>query len=103
MCTEDVVWHDPGLPEPTHGRDGVHDFVRSTGEAFANFHVEELGRPYISPDGPRVLTRYRMTGAMLGAWKYTNLAPTGRQFNLLGVDEWTFAGGLLSQYETYYD
>jgi hypothetical protein len=44
-----------------------------------------------------------MTGAMLGAWKYTNLAPTGRQFNLLGVDEWTFAGGLLSQYETYYD
>jgi steroid delta-isomerase-like uncharacterized protein len=103
LCTEDVIWNDPGLPEPAQGRDGVRAFVRVTGEAFAGFHVEELGRPYIAAAEPRVLTRYRMTGTMLGAWEYTNLAPTGRPFDLVGVDEWTFSGGLMSRYETYYD
>jgi steroid delta-isomerase-like uncharacterized protein len=103
LCTEDVVWHDPGLPEPTHGREKVREFVRVTGQAFAGFHIEELGSPYISAEEPRVLSRYRMTGTMLGAWEYTNLAPTGRPFDLMGVDEWTFTDGLMSQYETYYD
>lgn len=103
LCTEDVVWHDPGLPEPTHGRDGVRAFVRATGQAFGDFHIEELGRPYISAEEPRVLGRYRMTGKMLGAWEYTNLAPTGRRFDVLGVDEWTFSDGFMCQYETYYD
>jgi steroid delta-isomerase-like uncharacterized protein len=103
LCIEDVAWNDPGLPEPAHGRDGVREFVRVTGHAFADFHVEELGRPYVSEGEPRVLGRYRMTGKMLGAWEYTNLAPTGRRFDVLGVDEWTLSDGLLSQYETYYD
>jgi steroid delta-isomerase-like uncharacterized protein len=103
MCTEDVVWNDPGLPEPAHGRDGVRAFVRATGQAFAGFHLEELGRPYISAEEQRVLSRYRMTGRMLGAWEYTNLAPTGRPFELVGVDEWTFSDELMSRYETYYD
>jgi hypothetical protein len=87
LCTEDVLWNDPGLPEPAHGRDGVRAFVRATGQAFADFHVEELGRPHISAEEPRVLGRYRMTGKMLGAWGYTNLAPTGRHFEVLGAAE----------------
>jgi steroid delta-isomerase-like uncharacterized protein len=103
LCTEDVVWKDPGLHEPAHGRDGVRRFVQVTARAFAGFHMEELGRPFISGEEPRVLVRYRMTGRMLGAWEYTNLAPTGREFDLLGVDEWTFSGELMSHYQTYYD
>ena len=103
LCTEDVVWNDPGLPQPARGRDGVRQFVQVTGRAFAGFHVEELGRPYISAEEPLVLARYQMTGAMLGSWEYTNLAPTGRPFDVIGVDEWTFRDGLMSQYETYYD
>jgi steroid delta-isomerase-like uncharacterized protein len=103
MCTEDVVFKDPGLPEAAHGRDGVRAFVRATAQAFPDFHVEELGRPYISAEEPRVLSRYRLTGTMLGPWEYTNLAATGHRVDLLGVDEWTFSGELMSCYETYYD
>jgi steroid delta-isomerase-like uncharacterized protein len=103
MCTEDVAWNDPGLPEPAHGREGVRAFVRATANAFADFHVEELGQPYISAEEPRVLSRYRMTGTMLGPWEYTNLAATGHRIDVLGVDEWTFSGELMSRYETYYD
>lgn len=103
MCAEDVVWNDPGLPEPARGREGVRAFVRATENAFADFHVEELGQPYISAEEPRVLSRYRMTGTMLGSWEYANLAATGRRIDVLGVDEWTFTGGLMSHYQTYYD
>jgi steroid delta-isomerase-like uncharacterized protein len=103
MCTDDVIWDDPGLPESAHGRDGVRAFVRATAHTFPDFHVEELGRPYISPEEPRVLSRYRMTGTMLGPWEYTNLAATGRRIDVLGVDEWTFRGELMSRYQTYYD
>lgn len=103
MCTDHVAWKDPGLPEPLHGREGVRAFVRATARAFPDFHVEELGRPYISAEEPRALSRYRMTGTMLGRWEYTNLAATGRRIDVLGVDEWAFAGDLMSRYETYYD
>jgi steroid delta-isomerase-like uncharacterized protein len=103
MCAEEVVWNDPGLPEPANGREGVRAFVLATAHAFPDFHVEELGRPYISPGEPRVLSRYRMTGTMLGPWEYANLAATGHRIDVLGVDEWTFSGELMSHYRTYYD
>jgi steroid delta-isomerase-like uncharacterized protein len=103
MCTDDVVWNDPALPEPAHGREGVRAFVRATAHAFPDFHVEELGRPYISSEEPRVLSRYRMTGTMLGPWEYANLAATGHSIDVLGVDEWTISGELMSHYRTYYD
>ena len=103
MCTEDVAFKDPGLPERVHGRDEVRAFVRATAQAFPDFHVEEFERPYISAEEPRVLSRYRMTGTMLGTWEYTNLAATGRRIDVLGIDEWTFSGELMSRYETYYD
>jgi hypothetical protein len=77
MCTEDVAWNDPGLPEPAHGREGVRAFVRATAQAFADFHVEELGKPYISAEEPRVLSRYRMTGTMLRPWGTPTSRPPG--------------------------
>jgi steroid delta-isomerase-like uncharacterized protein len=103
LCTEEVTWSDPGYPEPLRGRDQVRAFVRATERAFPDFRVEELGRPHISAQEPIVLARYRMTGTMLGTWEYTNLAPTGRRIEVLGVDEWTFTRELLSGYRTYYD
>jgi hypothetical protein len=42
-----------------------------------------------------------MAGTMRGP--VDGLAPTGRPISLVGVDEWTFRGGLLSAYCTYYD
>jgi len=44
-----------------------------------------------------------MTGTMRGAWDYMSLAATAQRMDVLGVDEWTFTGDLLSHYQTYYD
>ena len=103
MCTDDVVWKDPGIPNTVHGREEVRAFVRATARAFPDFRVEELGQLHFPPEEPRVLSRYRLTGTMLGPWEYSNLAATGRRVEVLGVDDWTFRGELMSNYMTYYD
>ena len=55
LCTEDVSWFDPGLPEVVHGRDAVRQFVEDTHHGFSDFHVEELGAPLISETEPLVM------------------------------------------------
>ena len=103
MCTEDVIWNDPALPGPARGREAVRAFVEATAKAFPDFHVEETDPPSVLAATPRVLTRYTMTGTMLGAWEASNLAPTGARFSVPGVDEWTFRGELMRHYRSYYD
>jgi steroid delta-isomerase-like uncharacterized protein len=103
MCTDDVVWYDAALPAPAHGRDEVRAFIDATARSFPDFRVEEIDPPYVSQVEPIALGRYRMTGTMRGPWEAMGLAATGRRMDVLGVDEWTFRGELLSHYRTYYD
>jgi steroid delta-isomerase-like uncharacterized protein len=103
LCTEDVSWFDPGLPEIVHGRDAVRRFVEDTHRAFSDFHVEELGPPLISDQEPLVLGPYRMTGTFTGRWEPLQTAPTGARFSLEGIDTWRFRDGLMCKYVTYYD
>jgi steroid delta-isomerase-like uncharacterized protein len=103
LCTEDVSWFDPGLPETVHGRDAVRRFVEQTHRAFSGFRVEELGPPLISDREPLVLGPYRMTGTFTGYWEPLRTAPTGASFSLEGVDSWQFRDGLMCRYTTYYD
>ena len=102
LCSDDIVWNDPALPEPARGREGVRDFVRATARAFPDFHVEELAPIAISEAGI-AFSQYRMTGTMRGPWTPFDLAPTGARISVLGVDEWTFRGEQMSHYRTYYD
>jgi steroid delta-isomerase-like uncharacterized protein len=103
LCTDDVVWHDPTLPETAHGPDEVRAFVTATARAFPDFHLDALGSPYVSAAEPVALLRYRMTATMRGTWSYTGLPATGRPIDVLGVDEWTFRGERLAVYRTYFD
>jgi ketosteroid isomerase-like protein len=102
-CTEDVVWNDPSLPAPAHGRAGARGFAEATFTAFPDFHVEAPEPALISAHGPRALGPYRITGTMLGPWEPSDVAPTGARIEVAGVDEWTFRGELMSRYTTYYD
>ena len=102
-CTEDVVWIDPALREPLHGRDGVRRFVIETVRMCPDFHVETIGGPCVVPGEPRVLTPYRMTGTATGPWPFLDMAPTGRSFEIEGVDSWEFRDGLIARYRTFYD
>jgi steroid delta-isomerase-like uncharacterized protein len=101
LCTEDITWRDPALPESVWGRDGVREFVETTGQAFPDFHITETDSHYLRPGSGRVLTPYRMTGTMLGPME--PFGPTGRKLTMDGVDDWTFRDGLLCAYATHYD
>jgi steroid delta-isomerase-like uncharacterized protein len=103
MCSEDVVWHDPTMPEPARGPEDVRAFVTATALAFPDLQLEALDSPFISRAEPVALLRYRLTATMHGPWRYSGLAATGRRLEVLGVDEWTFRGELLSHYRSYFD
>lgn len=103
LCTEDVVWSDPGLKQPQRGRDGVREFITESFRMAPDFHVEDLDGPYVSPTRPRILLPYRMSGTMTGPWKFLDLAPTGRSFTVEGIDSWEMRDGLIAHYETFWD
>jgi steroid delta-isomerase-like uncharacterized protein len=103
MCSEDVTWYDPAIPETAHGRDGVRTFVEQTFRAFPDFHVDEATAPLLSETEPLALAPYRFTGTMQGPWEPLGMAPTGARVEVRGIDEYRFRDGLLSGYVTYYD
>jgi steroid delta-isomerase-like uncharacterized protein len=103
LCAEGVVWCDPALREPLHGRDGVRRFVRASFEMAPDFHVESTDAPYIASTGPRVLQPYRMAGTMTGPWEFLDMAPTGRAFAIEGIDSWEMRDGLIARYDTFWD
>jgi SnoaL-like domain len=103
LCTEDVIWTDPSLAGPAHGRAGVCAFVQATARTFPDFHVEESEPPLLSAIDPRALGPYRLSATMLGDWEASNFAATGAHITVVGVDEWTFRGELMCNYASYYD
>jgi steroid delta-isomerase-like uncharacterized protein len=103
LCTEDVVWTDPSLAAPMRGRAAARSFVAATARTFPDFHVEESEPPLLSAAEPRALSRYTMSGTMLGDWEASNFAATGSRVSIAGVDVWTFRGELMCGYAGYYD
>jgi steroid delta-isomerase-like uncharacterized protein len=103
LCTEDVVWEDPGLPAPVRGRRAVADFVAATARAFPDFAVLASEPPVTSAIAPRAYAPYRMTGTFAGPWVPLGIRPTGRRFHIEGIDVWTFRGELMCQYASRYD
>jgi steroid delta-isomerase-like uncharacterized protein len=103
LCSEDVLWNNPTLPAPAHGREAVRDFTSATFTAFPDFTLEEIEPPYLSGWEPVVLSQYQCGGTMTGPWEPLRIAPTGRSFAARGVDRWEFHDGLLGRYDTFYD
>lgn len=100
---EDVVWEDPGLPAPVHGRDEVADFVRAGVSAFPDLQFSEPGQRALSDDRRVVYAPWRMTGTNTGPIDPPGFAPTGKPIDLEGVDVWQFRGGLIWRYRAVYD
>src|ERR687897_1482116 len=100
---EDVVWEDPALPEPARGRAEVAEFVRMGATAFPDYRFSEPGAPAIDDDGLVAYVPWRMTGTNTGPIDPPGFAPTGRSFEVEGVDLWRFRGGLIWRYSAVYD
>jgi steroid delta-isomerase-like uncharacterized protein len=102
-CTEDVVFDDPSLREPLHGRDGVRRFANECFRMCPDFAVVPTDGPFVSAVEPRVFVPYRMSGTATGPWVFLGMAPTGRRFEVEGVDRWEMRDGLIARYTTFFD
>jgi hypothetical protein len=40
---------------------------------------------------------------MTGPWEFLDLAPTGRAFEIEGIDSWVMRDGLIAGYDTFWD
>jgi steroid delta-isomerase-like uncharacterized protein len=100
---EDIVWEDPALPEAARGRPEVAEFVRASATAFPDYRFSEPGAPAIGDEGRVAYVPWRMTATNTGPIDPPGFAPTGRGFEVEGVDLWRFRGGLIWRYRAVYD
>jgi steroid delta-isomerase-like uncharacterized protein len=102
MCSEDIVWDDPALPETVRGHEGVRGFLEAIFRTFPDVQIEAHEGIFLTL-GPRALSPYRLRATMAADWEPWGIHATGRRFEYRGIDEWEFRDGLLVRYNTHYD
>jgi steroid delta-isomerase-like uncharacterized protein len=103
LCTEDVLWDDPALPQPERGRQAVREYLRGTWSMFPDLAFTLPEPPMLALDGPRAAQVWIMTGTMLGSDPWVGFAPTGKRLAIEGIDVYEFREGLVSRYRGRYD
>lgn len=80
LTASDYVGHDPALPEPLRGPEGVKEFIATYREGFpdARITVEQQ-----LAEGDLVATRWSARGTHEG--EMMDLEPTGKQVTVTGV------------------
>jgi SnoaL-like polyketide cyclase len=113
MVTEDITWEDPAMHGATvHGRAEFRSFTETFFRAFPDVHLEGTGELYLALEGRGLALPWRMTGTFTGElaiWSKdfgsnpVTVVPTGKRFELEGVDLYDFRDGLICDYTIQYD
>ena len=103
LLNDDIVWHDPAMPEPARGIPAVQAFMRMSWEAFPDLRFSEPDPPHLSFDDSNVAWAWRMQGTMRGPLDPPGFAPTNKAMDVLGVDLWRMRDGRISHYQAFYD
>lgn len=77
LVAEEFVMHDPGLPWPVRGTDGVRRVVGKILTAFPDPHVELEA---VVAEGEMIAVRNRFTATHEGT--YLDVEPTGREIDV---------------------
>ncbi|MFY9578616.1 MAG: nuclear transport factor 2 family protein [Gaiellaceae bacterium] len=103
LCTDDVLWEDPALPQPERGRQAVREYLEGTWSMFPDLAFTLPEPPMLALEGPRAAQVWIMTGTMLGSDPWAGFAATGKRIDVEGIDVYEFRGGLVSRYRGRYD
>jgi steroid delta-isomerase-like uncharacterized protein len=86
------VRHDPGLPMPIQGPEGVRQLVAAYRAAFPDLHFEpEL----MLADGDKAAVRWRITGTHQG--ELMGLPATGKRIAVSAIDVYRFENGKIAE------
>jgi predicted ester cyclase len=99
LCSEDIVWEDPGAPETLRGRDAVYRFHHDVMfPAFPDMRIDLLDGPYLSIDGTGIAVRLRLSGTMTGPMSPPGFAPTGGHIAFETAEFSHFKNNLLARH-----
>jgi len=104
LVTDDIVWHDPALPQPARGRAEVRAFMQDSWRSFPDLRFSEPDPPFLVEQDDRVAWGWRMQGTFSGApIDPPGFAPTHRAMDVRGIDEWLMRDGRIAHYRALYD
>ncbi len=92
LLRRDAVGHDPALPEPVQGPEGLKESARGYREAFPDLKatVEQ-----VVAEGDLVATRWTCRGTQKG--ELFGIAPTGKQVTVTGITIDKYVDGKLAE------
>jgi hypothetical protein len=112
LCTDDVVWEDPIMfGRHAQGQEQIRAFSQMFFAAFPDVRFMPIGPPYVGRGVDGVVTIWRGTGTFSGeglaAWppgsRGPSYAPTGRRFDVEGVDIYEFRDMRIRRWRIVYD
>jgi steroid delta-isomerase-like uncharacterized protein len=98
LVAENAIGHDPALPEPASGPEGLKQAARGYRDAFPDLtmKVEE-----IVAENERVALRWTARGTHRG--ELFGIAPTGKEATVTGITIDRWAGGKVAESWTNWD
>lgn len=108
LVTDDFVYEDPSmLGDHIVGKAQFADFLEALWRAFPDLAFDVPSTPYVAVIGTGMAVPWRTTGTFTGDFKGgpspLALAPTGRSFDLRGVDLYEYRDGLLDRWVSVVD
>jgi steroid delta-isomerase-like uncharacterized protein len=86
LLTDDVEVRDDSWPKAMHGHGDVREFLEALWRAVPDMTFELLQGPYVIPGEPRASFHWRGSGTFTGRMDPPGFAPTGRRWEVDGVD-----------------
>jgi predicted ester cyclase len=83
-----VDWRDPSLPTPITDHDSASGFFTAAWSGFPDLAFHPVGDPLVDATNRRVSQEWRMVGTHTGEGFPPGIPPTGRAFDVTGIDVW---------------
>ena len=103
LMTHDIEYRDDSWHKPMHGHSDVREFLDATWRAIPDMTFEVLAGPYVIPGEPRAAFHWRGWGTHTGPLDPPGFAPTGRRWELDGVDFHEYRDGRVSKLRIAFD
>jgi predicted ester cyclase len=94
---------DDSWPKTMHGHDDVREFLSALWRAVPDMHFELLDGPYVIPGEPRATFHWRGGGTFTGRMDPPGFAPTGRRWEIDGVDLQEYRDGRICRLRVVFD
>jgi steroid delta-isomerase-like uncharacterized protein len=103
LVTQDVEIRDDSWPRTMHGHADVREFLDALWRAIPDMTFELLAGPYVIPGEPRASFHWRGSGTFTGRMDPPGFAPTGRQWEVDGVDFQEYRDARISKLRVMFD